>query len=156
MNASPTAVESFVERARAALPNEQIDRYKIRSYGSSRAIGDAIIALVLSGEKTGTFSLASDFDGQPEQAPSVGDYYVVTNFAGEPALLFRITAVEQVPFRGINAEHVLVEGPAARTVPVWRKIHWDYWGALLRARGSEPSEDMPVIFQRFELLFPQR
>ena len=153
MTTHSAAVEAFVERARAALPEEKITRYKVRHYGNSRAIGDAIIPLVRDGEKTGTFSLAAEFDGKPDDAPSVGDYYVVTDFDGDPALLFRITEIEHVPFVGINATHVQVEGPAARTVEVWRKIHWDYWGSILRARGSEPSEDMPVIFQRFKLLF---
>ena len=154
MSASTPVVEAFVARARAALPHENIGRYKTRTYSSSRAVGDAIIGLILSGEKTGTFSLAAEFDDQPDAIPQVGDYYVITNFDGEPALLYRVTAIEQVPFTGINDEHVQVEGPAARTVAVWRKIHWDYWGAILRAQGREPSETMPVIFQRFELLFP--
>ncbi|MEZ5474950.1 MAG: ASCH domain-containing protein [Steroidobacteraceae bacterium] len=154
MPAPQESVDAFVERARAALPNERITSYKIRHYGS-REIGDAIIALVKSGEKTGTFSLAAEFEGQAESAPALGDHYVVTAFDGTPALLLRITAVELVPFVGISHEHVQVEGPKARSVAVWRKIHWEYWGAGLRTQGKEPSEDMPVIFQRFELLFPK-
>ncbi len=68
-------------------------------------------------------------------------------------LLYRVTEVETVPFEGINHDHVQVEGPNARNVEVWRNIHWDYWGGMLRAKGREPSMQMPVVFHRFEVLY---
>ncbi len=146
-------VEQFVAAARAALPQEHIERYKVRTYGGSKAMADVIIPLILAGEKTGTFALAAEFDADAALAPQPGEYYVVTQFDGPPALLYRITFVETVPFEGINHEHVQVEGPGARRVDIWRNIHWDYWGGAMRARGLEPSMQMPVIFQRFEVLY---
>lgn len=148
------SIESFVAQARAALPHEPIAHYKVRTYGNSAAIADVIIPLILKREKTGTFALESEFEHPPELAPTVGDYYVVTRFTGEPVLLYRITEVQRVAFNDINHEHVQVEGPNARTVPVWRKIHWDYWGQILRQQGRTPDERMPVLFQRFEVLYP--
>ncbi len=150
------AVEAFVAEARRARPDVAIDRYKVRSYGNSQAMADIIVPLILQGEKTGTFAQASEFEADPAAAPAVGDLYVVTQWDGIPALLYRITAVERVPFEGINHQHVQVEGPNARDVTIWRKIHWDYWGGMLRAKGREPSMQMPVIFSRFELLHPRR
>jgi uncharacterized protein YhfF len=155
MSTSPT-VEQFVAAARTALPDEHIGPFKVRTYGGSKAMADIIVPLVLSGEKTGTFALAAEFDDDPSRAPRVGDDYVVTYFDGTPALLQRITEVQVVPFEGIDHDHVQVEGPKARDVAVWRGIHWDYWGGMLRARGREPSPQMPVIFQRFRVLFPRR
>jgi acetyl-CoA synthetase len=151
----PAAVEAFVAAARAARPDLRIDRYKVRTYGNTRAMADIIVPLILSGQKTGTFALAAEFDADPAAAPQVGDFYVVTQFDGTPALLYRITQTQRVPFEGIDDDHVQVEGPNARQVDIWRKIHWEYWGGLLRARGAEPSMQMPVIFQRFELLYPR-
>lgn len=148
-------VEEFLAAARAAVPPHLIGAVKVRTFGSSAAMADVIIDLIAAGEKTGTFALAAEFDAAPEQAPAVGDLYVVTRFQGPAVLLYRITAIERVPFEGINHDHVQVEGPSARTVEVWRKIHWDYWGGLLRARGREPDMQMPVIFQRFEVLYPR-
>jgi uncharacterized protein YhfF len=152
---SSTAVAEFVERARRARPNERIDSYKVRTFGNSAAISDVIVPLILSRAKTGTFALESEFERAPSEAPRVGDNYVVTHFGGDPVLLYRLTEVERVPFSDISHAHVQVEGPNARTVPVWREIHWAYWGGILRAQGREPSEDMPVLFQRFEVIFPE-
>jgi uncharacterized protein YhfF len=149
------AVAEFVARAQRARPNDRLESYKVRTFGNSAAISDVIVPLILSREKTGTFALESEFEHSPNEAPKVGDVYVVTHFGGDPALLYRVTEVERVPFSQISHAHVQVEGPNARTVPVWRKIHWDYWGATLRAQGREPSEQMPVLFQRFEVIFPE-
>ena len=149
-------IEQFIAAARAALPGVPLDRYKVRSYGNSAAMANIIIPLILSGEKTGTFALESEFEHAPQERPQVGDLYVVTEFQGPPVLLYRVTEIQCVPFSGIDHDHVQVEGPNARQVEVWRKIHWDYWGGILRAKGREPSMEMPVIFQRFEVIFPRR
>lgn len=118
-------------------------------------MADVLIKLIASGDKTGTFALAAEYQRNPAQRPVLGDYFVVTHFDGSPALVYRITEVATVPFRDIGAKHVAVEGPNARNVEVWRKIHWPYWGAMLRDWGLPPQEDMAVVFQRFELLYPE-
>lgn len=149
------AIEEFIAAARSVNPDAAIEHCKVRTFGGSAAMANIIIPLILNGEKTGTFALASEFDSDPAAAPQVGEDYVVTWFEGPPALLYRVTEVEIVPFEGIDHAHVQVEGPGARSVEVWRKIHWDYWGGMLRRLGREPSMAMPVIFHRFEVLYPR-
>lgn len=149
-------VAQFVAAARLALPQEQITQFQVRSFGGSAAMSDTIIALIASGEKTGTFSLEAEFEGFPERRPVVGGLVVVTHFEGPPVLLYRLTEVSSVPYRDIGLQHVVVEGPNARVVDVWRAIHWPYWGAMLQTKGRKPSMQMPVVFQRFKLLFTTR
>lgn len=146
-------VEQFLAVARAALPGERIEPVKVRTFGQSAEVANQIIPLILSGAKTGTFALDAEFDGRPEARPAVGDWYVVTWFDGRPALLYRVTEVETLPFDGIDARHVAVEGPRLREVSAWRRLHWDYWTPLLHARGLAPSQDMPVVFHRFALRY---
>ncbi len=148
------AVEEFIAAARSVNPDAAIGPCKVRTFGGSPAMANIIIPLILTGQKTGTFAMLSEFEANPAAAPQVGDDYVVTWFEGPPALLYRMTEVEIVPFEGINHEHVQVEGPGARSVDAWRKIHWEYWGGMLRRQGREPSMSMPVAFQRFEVLYP--
>ena len=59
------SVEEFLQEARAALPGQQIGAVKVRTYGNSAGMANTIISLILDGEKTGTFALASEFDGRP-------------------------------------------------------------------------------------------
>lgn len=149
------AIEEFVAAARLVNPEAGIGRVKVRTFGGSAAMANVIVPLILTGQKTGTFALASEFESDPAAAPRVGDDYVVTWFEGPPALLYRVTEVQLVPFEGISDEHVQVEGPNARNVEAWRRIHWDYWGGMLRRQGREPSMTMPVIFHRFKVLYPR-
>lgn len=152
-SADPAMLAPFLAAARAALPGEPLHSFQVRSFGGSAAMADVLIDLIARGEKTGTFALEAEFEGAPERVPVQGGRVVVTRFDGPPVLLYRLTEVTRVPYRDIGPQHVAVEGPNARNVEVWRGIHWPYWGNMLRARGREPSEDMTVIFQRFELLF---
>ncbi len=149
-----TAVDTFWQAARAAVPSLPATGYKTRTFGRSAEMADILLALIASGEKTGTFALAAEYQRDSSAQPFQGDHFVVTWFDGRPALVYRVTEVATVPFSGIGPEHVAVEGPNARQVDIWRKIHWPYWSGMLHEWGLEPSEDMPVIFQRFELLYP--
>ena len=148
------SIEQFIAAARVALPHENIGLVKTRGFGDTAEFSNILISLILQGEKTGTFALLSEFEDNPAAAPKVGDHYLVTRVDGAPVLLYRVTFIETLPFEQIGHDHVQVEGPNARTVDVWRKIHWGYWGAILKRQGVEMTLQTPVIFQRFRLLYP--
>ncbi len=146
-------IEEYWEACRRELPGATSDRgYRVKRFGSDPAMSRLLLDLIRSGQKTGTFALDWEFEACPEERPAKGDLYVVTDAAGEPGALIRVSATAVVPFSGISEEHLQCEGPALRELPLWRKVHWDYWTPALRAMGREPSEDMPVLFQRFEVL----
>ncbi len=149
-------IEEFWEAARSALPEETAGKaYRTRSFGNDEAISKVILDLILTGKKTGTFAVDWEYEYRGEPRPTSGDLYVVTDHAGVPRALLRITMTERVAFKDIDERHVQCEGPALRSVEPWRKLHWDYWSRTLRAIGREPAEDMPVLYQAFELLYPR-
>jgi uncharacterized protein YhfF len=47
-----------------------------------------------------------------------------------------------------------VEGPGARKLEVWQGIHWPYWTRLLEPHGLEPHEDMIIMVEHFDLVYP--
>ena len=140
-------VESFVAAAREARSDEPIASWTVRTLGSSQAMFERLLPLILSGEKTGTFSLG--------EAPQVGEYCVITHFDGTPALLWRVTAVEVLPFDAISAAHVQVEGEALRDVEAWRQVHLAAWAAQLEGRSRAEIGATPVVAQRFVVIHPQ-
>lgn len=140
-------IGSFIAAARAAQPGEPIARWTVRTLGSSQAMFERLLPLILSGEKTGTFSLG--------EAPQVGEYCVITHFDGTPALLWRVTAVEVLPFDAISAAHVQVEGEALRDVEAWRQVHLAAWAAQLEGRSRAEIGATPVVAQRFVVIHPQ-
>lgn len=140
-------VENFVAAAREARPDEPIATWTERTLGSSEAMFERLLPLILSGEKTGTFSLG--------EAPRVGEYCVITHFDGTPALVWRVTAVEIVPFDAVSATHVQVEGKALRDVEAWRKVHLAAWAAQLQGRSRAEIGATPIVAQRYVVIHPQ-
>jgi len=155
MEMSPSSVEEFWQACCEALPEATSGRsYRTRRFGDDPGMSRVILDLIVAGEKTGTFAVDWEFEGRPQDRPAPGDLFVVTDAAGVPGALIRITGTEVVPLDQIADRHVQVEGPALRAVGPWRRLHWDYWSRTLAAIGRTPAGDMPVLFQRFEKLYP--
>ena len=127
-------------------------RYKLRSFGGTEEMSRTLINLIARGEKTGTFAVEWEYEHNAANRPEPGDYFIVVNFSGEPELLIRVTHTETVPFTGISERHVQCEGRTLRQVGPWRKVQWDYWTKALAKIGRTPTEDMPVLYQEFELV----
>jgi uncharacterized protein YhfF len=149
-------IESFVDAARRALPHEALDRYKVRVIGRSPEKVAQLLDLIVSGAKTGTFSLAAEFESRHEDAPAVGDVCVLTQSDGTPAALVRLTAVERVPFGSISTRHLDVESPRLRDLEKWREVHRASWAPLLNHLRRELTGDTEVLRQAFVLLWPPR
>jgi uncharacterized protein YhfF len=147
-------IESFVAAARRALPHEALDRYKVRVIGRSPEKIAQLLALIVSGAKTGTFSLAAEFEAKPGDLPRAGDVCVLTQADGTPAAIVRITAVERVRFASVTAAHLAVESPRLRDLSAWREVHRASWAPLLTHLRRELTDDTQVLCQTFVLVWP--
>lgn len=147
------AVQAFVAEARRTAGAEITD-YRVRTIGSTNRASEAIIPLILAGRKTGTFSLAAEFEDDPASMPRVGSHVVVTRFDGTPAFVYRLTEVQVVPFGDITSAHIQMEGPGLRELGPWREVHLAAWEPLLNELGRAPSAAMPVVVQRFVVVHP--
>lgn len=131
------------------------DDYWVRRIGATKETVDIILPLVLGGQKRGSFGLKPLLDRQPGPGPAVDREAVVIDMDGEPHAILRTTQLTPVPYKDIAEEHLIVEGPGARKLERWQEIHWPYWTALLEPYGLEPSQDMIVMVEHFDLVFPQ-
>lgn len=131
------------------------DDYWVRRIGANKPTVDSILKLVLDGEKCGTFGLRWIQDRQPENTPKVGSDAVVVDMDDVPHAVVRTTRLTEVAYQDITEEHLVIEGPGARKLDRWQDIHWPYWTVLLKPYDLEPSEDMPVMVERFDLMYPQ-
>lgn len=115
---------------------------------------DECARLVVSGEKRATAPSLWSFQSQGEPLPRVGDLHVVTNWAGEAQCIIRTTGVEVLPLDRITEEHARAEGEGDGSLAWWRDAHWSYYQRELAGSGHGPQPDMPIVFQRFECVFP--
>ncbi|WP_454051425.1 ASCH domain-containing protein [Cellulomonas sp. Marseille-Q8402] len=125
------------------------------SFGDDPALADQLLGLVLDGVKTGTSTALAEFELGGESLPVRGELSIVTDGAGRPGALIRTTRVETVPFDQVDEEFAAAEGEDDRTLASWRTEHERYWRRVLEPLGAAFAPDMPVVTERFELLYPR-
>lgn len=127
--------------------------YWVRRIGANKAIVDSILALVLSGEKCGTFGLKALLDRQPGSTPTMGGEAVVVDMDGVPHAIVRTSQLTPVAYKDITEDHLTIEGPGARALDRWQEIHGPYWSALLEQHDLKLNDGMIVMVEHFELIY---
>jgi len=145
----------YWEEFRRSNPEIAEQNYQVWHFGNSAQMADELVELVLKEQKTATSSLPWEYDDKPEQAPTVGTYSVVTNFAGEPRCIVRTTDVRILPYNEVDAEFAFAEGEGDQSLAYWRGVHWDYFNTQCLEDGRVPDETMLITCERFELVFPK-
>ncbi|HKZ93870.1 MAG TPA: ASCH domain-containing protein [Candidatus Bathyarchaeia archaeon] len=125
------------------------------SFGENPKLADELLRLVLTGKKTGTATLVIELEKKREKMPKVGDYNVILDGKGEPAAIIKTASVVVKPFNEVEAAFAYSEGEDDRTLESWRREHWKYWTRLGRKLGFTMKEDLLVICENFELVYPK-
>ena len=149
------SVAEFWAQAQRAVPG-LTGPYATRRLGSNAEVNERLLAVILAGEKTGTFNLPWMHGIEPGTAPRENALMIYMDFNDQPRALVRQHKPEFAPYDGITAAHTACEGKGARDLETWRKIHWPYWTAMLAPHGLKPASDMPVCVERFTLLYPRK
>ena len=129
-------------------------RYTSWHFGSGAEMADELLELVLSGRKRATAGALWSYEHEGEGVPTVGDYSVITDGAGTARCIIRTTRVEVVPFDEVGAEFAAAEGEGDLSLDYWREGHWHYFTLELAEFGRAPEADMPVVCERFEVVYP--
>lgn len=147
-----TQYDEYWQACRAALPGAGLgQRYSVRRIGKDPAVCAQILDLIISGAKTGTFSLPRELE-EAGCYPQPGDFVILIHYDGRPGCLVRVEDCALVPFAEVGPEQLVLEGPGAREPATWRAIHEAYWTPTLAAWGEPFRDDLPVLVQRFRLL----
>ena len=124
------------------------------SFGDSPEQSDELLELILEGAKTATAGAAWDYEAADEPLPSIGTLGIVLDGSGHPRALIVTTAVEVKPFDQVDADFARAEGEGDGSLDYWREEHRRFFSSVaVHDRGF--SEDMPVVLERFELIWPK-
>ena len=150
--------QDFWRAACRAVPDlpETAD-YQVWHFGDSEQLARQLADLVLHGPKRATAGLLWEAEADPNMMPVLGGYSLVTDHAGEPLLIIRTTQVDIRPYSAVDAEFAAAEGEGDGSLNYWRAAHWNYFSRRCAALGRTPDADMPVILERFALIYsPKR
>lgn len=115
---------------------------------------NACAQLVRAGRKRATAPSRWSFDARAEPLPRPGDLHVVTDWGGVAQCVIRTTRVDVVPFGEVTAAHAAAEGEGDGSLEFWRRVHWAYYRRELAGTPHAPAVDMPVVCERFEVVYP--
>ena len=127
--------------------------YSAWHFCDDQASANKLAELVLSGRKRATAGSLWAYELDKEPLPRVGDLSVITDWEGRARCVIRTTSVEVVPFNAVTPEFAATEGEGDGSLEYWRKVHWEFFTRELEGTGREPLPDMPVVCERFEVVF---
>jgi uncharacterized protein YhfF len=67
----------------------------------------------------------------------------------------KATSVEIKTFNEVEEAYAYSEGEDDRTLESWKREHWTYWTRKSKKLGFTMKENLPVICENFELIYPK-
>ena len=128
--------------------------YASWQFGYGVEQGDRLLAVVLAGPKRATAGSLWVYEREGEPVPRVGDFSVVTDGSGVARCIVRTTSVAITPFDQVDEQFAYDEGEGDRTLKYWHEVHWDFFVRELRSLDLVATPDMPIVCERFEVVFP--
>ena len=146
------AIDAFWREAVAATPELDIESdFTVFSFGDSAELCDHVLAETLAGRNRGTASLRWAYQGR---LPQVGDVAIATDWTGTPRGVLVTRQVDVVRYGDVDENFARVEGYITNPLSEWREVHWAFFGRRCAELGRTASPDMPVVCERFELVYP--
>jgi uncharacterized protein YhfF len=124
------------------------------AFGDSAELADKLAELVRHGPKRATAGLLLDCELGGGPMPRAGDLSVVLDGSGQPVCVIRTTDVRVRPLREADEAFAWDEGEGDRTLAWWRRAHDAYFSRRCEALGVAFSEELDVVFERFEVVWP--
>ena len=124
------------------------------AFGDSAELADQLGLLVLHGPKRATAGLVQAFEAEAEPLPRVDDRCIVLGGDGRPLAVVRTTDVRVGPLSSVDDSFAWDEGEGDRTRAWWLDGHTRFFTRQCAALGLTFSDDIDVVFERFELVWP--
>lgn len=145
-------VEEYWDTYKKAT-GDKTEKYTSYYFCNNEEDARKLAELVVSGKKRATASCAWVFEHENERIPEAGDICIITDFFGEPKCVVKTTRVDVVRFGEVTAEHAATEGEGDLSLEFWRRAHKWFFTMECEAIGREFNEEMPVVCERFEVVY---
>jgi uncharacterized protein YhfF len=149
-------VESYWRSYLESLPADspvRDEQYVAEGWGDSPEMADELGALIADGTKTATCSALWEYEAEDEPLPQVGLKSVVLDGKGDPLCIVETTEVEVRPYEEVDAGFAYEEGEGDRSLEYWREAHRRFFSRTLPNTGKEPTTDMPLVCERFRVVY---
>ncbi len=149
-------LESYWHKFLSKLPYDSPYRdktYISEGWGDSPEMADELGALIAVGTKTATCSALWEWQAEGESPPETGSVTIVVDGRGEPLCIVENTEVTLRMYNEVDAEFAREEGEGDLSLAYWREAHRQFFSRSLSKIGREFSEEMPLVCERFRLIY---
>ena len=109
--------------------------------------------LIKEGIKIATSALLWEYQIANKPLPEVGSLSIVEDGKNEPVCIVETIEMEIKPFADIDSQFAYDYGEWDRTLASWRKHCWEYYVEYCRSLQKEPARDMPLVCERFQVVY---
>ncbi len=137
------------------LPESERQRsyFEAFQFGAGRAMADQLAHLVLDGIKTATSDLVWHIEAQGKPQWPVGAEHVVLDGSWQPVCVIRTTELDVRRFGEIDEAFAYDYGEGDRSLAWWREHVFAWYANQCREIGREPTQEMPLLCERFEVVY---
>ena len=149
-------IEAYWQEFLATLPPDSPYRSKTyisEGWGDSPEMADELGALIAAGTKTATCSSLWEWEAEGESIPEPGLITVVLDGRGQPLGIVETVEVTVREYNEVDADFAREEGEGNLSLEYWREVHKSVFSRYLPKIGKEFSEDMPLVCERFRLIY---
>jgi len=148
-------IEGYWQSYLNSLPQGQSwpAEYQVWCFGNTKAMADELGQMAKAGLKIATCSLLWEHELGGEKIPELGQINIVTDWDGHPLCILETIDVSIRNFSQVDDRFAFDEGEGDRSLTYWRESHWRYFTKICTSIGRQPSESMPLICERFRLLY---
>lgn len=147
---------AYWQKFQDTLPADSACRgreYLTGGWGDSPAMADDLGGLIAAGVKTATCSALWSWQADGEQWSGPGTLTIVLDGRGQPLCIVETVEISLRRYDEVDASFAFDEGEGDRSLSYWRAEHRSFFTRDLQKIGREFSEDMPLVCERFKLVF---
>ncbi|WP_430908874.1 ASCH domain-containing protein [Maribacter sp. 2-571] len=117
---------------------------------------DRLASLVVNGKKRASSGLYVWYEEANADLPMIGTKSIVTDFDGTARAIIEIKKVDTIPFNKISGTYAEMDmGTSIAPLQKWKKAHWTFFKGALEQSGAQASEEMLVVCETFEKIWPK-
>ena len=149
-------IDTYWQKFLSALPSDSpyhAKSYSKGGYGDSPELASELIQLILIGRKTATCGSLWEWEAEGKPLPQVGDIWVELDGSGNPVCITETVEVTVRKYNEVDADFARLEGEGDLSLAYWREAHKNYFSRVLSKIGREFSEDMPLVCERFRMIY---
>jgi uncharacterized protein YhfF len=149
-------VKAYWQAFLSTLPPDSSYRaktYIAEGWGDGPEMADELGALIVQEIKTGTCSAVLAWEAEGSTIPEVGYITVALDGRGEPLCIVETYEITIRKYNQVDADFARAEGEGDLSLEYWREAHKCYFTRTLATIGREFSEEMPLVCERFRVIY---